>query len=245
VRESGIPREEIHITTKLTSSHHGRVAEALEESLARGGFDYYDLYLMHWPMGFHYRTDGSPSKKPDGTWDLAEHPTFSETWADMEKLLGTGKVRAIGVSNFSIKTLEILLKTAKVVPAVNQVELHPLLGSHDLLKYCKEKGIMLTAYTPTGFANVRDHPEMVKIAKKHGVSSAQATLAWHVQRGTTACPKSANVERQKENINLPKLDAEDMKTIDGLDQNKRLGDFGPQTGPDILVNGWTFEQLGW
>jgi len=241
VRESGIPREEIFITTKLTSTHHSRVAAALEESLERAGVDYFDLYLMHWPMAFHYRTDGSGPKRPDGTWDLDDECTFSQTWADMEKLMGTGKVRAIGVSNFSIKNLEILLKTATIVPAVNQVELHPLLAQNDLVKYCKEKGIMLTAYSPTGYAQVSEHPEVVKIAAKHGVSSPQVSLAWHVQRGYTACPKSTNSERQKANLNLPTLDEEDVKILNSLDQNKHLCNYGPPP----LVSGWTYEQLGW
>ncbi|KZT55833.1 Aldo/keto reductase [Calocera cornea HHB12733] len=239
IRSSGIPREEIFVTTKLPSNHHARVAESLEESLKRAGLDYFDLYLMHWPMAFHYRPDGY--KRPDGKPDLDEETTFSKTWADMEKLVGTGKVRAIGISNFSIQNLEILLKDAKIVPAMNQVELHPLLRQEDLVQYCKGKGIMLTAYSPTGYAQVREHPVVVKIAEKHKASPAQIALAWHVQRGYAACPKSTNSERQKENINLPTLDAEDIEKLNSIDENRHLCNYGP--GP--LVSGWTYEQLGW
>jgi len=233
IRQSGIPRNEIFVTTKLPGYHHSRVAESLNESLERAGLEYFDLYLMHWPVA---------SKWPiDDELELDNETTFSKCWADMEKLLGSGKVRAIGVSNFSIQNLEILLKESKVVPAVNQVELHPLLAQADLVKYCFDKGIMLTAYSPTGYAQVREHPEVVKIGEKHRASPAQIALAWHVQRGYTACPKSTNVERQKENINLPKLDADDMNVLNGIDENRHLCDYGP--GP--LVSGWTYEQLGW
>jgi len=101
IRESGIPRKEVFVTTKLPFDHHARVAASLEESLERAGLDYFDLYLMHWPQAFRYRADGS--QPPDDESELDDETTFSMTWADMEKLMGTGKVRAIGVSNFSIK----------------------------------------------------------------------------------------------------------------------------------------------
>ncbi|KZO97312.1 Aldo/keto reductase [Calocera viscosa TUFC12733] len=242
VRESGIPRDELWITTKLPPHHMTRVAASLEESLNRSGFDYFDLYLMHWPITRRYDPKLVSPFLPQKDWNLLERPTFSEVWAEMEKLVETGKVKNIGVSNFSVKNLEILLKTAKIVPAVNQVELHPVLAQNDLLAYCKEKGIILTAYSPTGYAEVRENPEVKKIAKKHGVSSPPVTLAWHVQRGTSAVPKSANAERQKENLNLPKLDEEDMKILNSLDQGKRLCDY---PGDDGTILGWTLEQLGW
>ncbi|KZP01808.1 Aldo/keto reductase [Calocera viscosa TUFC12733] len=243
IRSSGIPREEIFVTTKLPSDHHARVAASLEESLERAGLTYFDLYLIHWPMAFNYRrtrtADGS--KRTDGKPDLDEETTFSKTWADMEKLVGTGKVRAIGISNFSIQNLDILLKDAKIIPAVNQVELHPLLTQEDLVEYCKSRGIMLTAYSPTGFAKTREHPVVNEIAKKHGASPAQISLAFHMKRGYTACPKSTNSERQKENINLPTLDDEDMKVLFSIDENRHLCNYGPPP----LVSGWTYEQLGW
>jgi len=157
--------------------------------------------------------------------------------------LATGKVRAIGVSNFSIKTLESLLKTAKVVPAVNQVELHPYLTQNDLVDYCNAKGIVVTAYTPTGYATVREDETIVKLAKKYNATPAQVILAWHISRGVAVVPKSANVERQKENITLATLGAEDLKLISGLDRNQRLcARPNEKTGK---VFGWTMEQLGW
>ncbi|KAL0952453.1 hypothetical protein HGRIS_006721 [Hohenbuehelia grisea] len=149
IRDSGVPREEIFVTTKLPWNHTHRVKESLDESLANLGLDYVDLFLLHWPQAVFYDASNPFPKNEDGSIRTIDHQ-FNETWAEMEKLLGTGKVRAIGVSNFSVKTLEQLLKTSKVVPAVNQVELHPYLAQNDLIAYCKSKGIAVTAYAATG-----------------------------------------------------------------------------------------------
>ncbi|KAF8501358.1 NADP-dependent oxidoreductase domain-containing protein [Gautieria morchelliformis] len=259
IRESGIPREEVFVTTKLPSHHHGRVKESLEESLKRFGFDYFDLYLVHWPQAFvwkgrvssiarvqcdPFRTDDNPSPRDkDGNHEVVEHPNLNETWAAMEGVLATGKVKAIGVSNFSVKTLTQLLQTANVIPAVNQVEMHPYLSQHELRAFANTKGIVLTAYTPTGHASVREDPAVVAIANKHGVSSAQVSLAWHLSRGTAAVPKSASSEHQVQNINLPVLDNDDILRLDSLDKNTHL--LGYYGCPNSLVFGWTYEQLGW
>ncbi|KAF5353403.1 hypothetical protein D9756_008003 [Leucocoprinus leucothites] len=240
VRASGIPRKEIFVTTKLPWDHHDRVKESFEESLNNLGLEYIDLYLMHWPQFIKY-IDGKPVIK-DGVWQTRDDVAFNESWAEMEKLLETGKVRAIGVSNFSVKTLEQLLKTAKVVPAVNQVELHPYLAQNDLKKYCDEKGIALTAYTPSGYSEVRNDPTIVEIAKKYNVTPNQVTLAWHISRNTIIVPKSENAERQKENITLVSLDKEDIAKIDALDRNQRICNKADETG---TVYGWTYEQFGW
>ncbi|KAL0952438.1 hypothetical protein HGRIS_006709 [Hohenbuehelia grisea] len=204
IRESGIPREEIFVTTKLPWNHHTRVAKSFQDSLEFLGIDYIDLYLMHWPQAVLYDENNSQPTNPDGSLITTDH-SFNDTWADIEKLLDTGKVRAIGVSNLSIKNLERLLKTAKVVPAVNQVELHPYLAQNDLLQFCQEKGIILTAYAATGYSYVRDDPLMVQLGKKYDVSPTQVTLAWHLARGTTAVPKSTNFERQKQNLTVRRL----------------------------------------
>jgi len=188
-----------------------------------------------------YETDPRP-RNADGSIKLDETANFNETWAEMEKVLESGKVRAIGVSNFSIKTLEELLKTAKVIPAVNQVELHPYLAQNDLLAYCKEKGILVTAYAPTGYASVREDTTIVSLAAKYGVSPTQIVLSWHVARGTIVIPKSANIERQKENLQLITLEAEDLRQIDALDRNERLCNKPDEAGK---VWGWTLERLGW
>ncbi|KIJ43909.1 hypothetical protein M422DRAFT_30725 [Sphaerobolus stellatus SS14] len=243
IRESGIPREEIFVTTKLPSHHHGRVKESLEESLKRAGFEYYDLYLMHWPQAFVFRNDDPDPLREDGNYDVVDHPDANETWAEMEKLLETGKVKAIGISNFSVKTLTQLLKTAKVIPAVNQVEIHPHQNQNELKEFCDSKGIVLTAYSPSGYAPVREDLAVVAIAKKHGVSPAQVSLAWHLSRGIVAVPKSTKVEHQRANLlELPKLDEEDIATLGTLHKNAHYCGY---PGPKDHVFGWTYEQMGW
>ncbi|KAI0075148.1 Aldo/keto reductase [Panus rudis PR-1116 ss-1] len=248
IRESGVPREDIFVTTKLFMNQPVITYKAFYDSLERLGLDYVDLYLMHWPMTVQYTGDDLESmdvvlpKDEKGNLKLLEHPNFNETWTMMELLLNTGKVKAIGVSNFSIKTLEQLFKTAKIVPAVNQVEIHPLLVQEELVQYCKKKGIQVVAYSPTGHSKVLELPLIKELAAKYNVTPAQIVLAWHLARGVVAIPKSANPERQKLNITLPTLDPEDVKRISSLDRNERLTN-ADETGR--VFGGWTLEQMGW
>lgn len=242
IRESGIPREEIFVTTKLPWGDHGRVRESFETSLANLG-TYIDLYLMHWPQYLPQNEDGTDPINPDGSWRASTAVNFNQSWAEIEKLLDTGKVRSIGVSNFSIKTLEQLLKTAKVIPVTNQVELHPYLAQNELREYCTKKGIVLTAYTPSGYSAVRNDPLIVSIAEKYKVSPTQVIFAWHISRGNIIVPKSENPDRQKENITLVHISEEDIGKIWHLDRGQRLcNNADEKTGQ---VYGWTLEQLGW
>lgn len=192
MRESAIPRHQVFITTKLATADHDNVANALESSLKELDLEYIDLWLMHWPQA---QLNGK-------TIPMSQSPTFNETWAEMEKALAGGKVRSIGVSNFSIKNLDILLKDAKVVPAVNQVEVHPFLPQEELRAYCEGKGIHVTAYCPVGQGNspiLRE--DLIKdITKKHDAAPGQVILSWNVQRGISVVPKSAHAGRQKENL---------------------------------------------
>ncbi|KZT13088.1 Aldo/keto reductase [Laetiporus sulphureus 93-53] len=242
IRKSGVPREEIWITTKLPWNHPGlrTVEESLDDSLKNLGTSYVDLYLLHWPQVVDWPDEGPDYSGPDKIREDA--PTFNETWAAMEEMYHKGKAKNIGVSNFSVKTLEELLKTAKVVPAVNQVEMHPYLAQPDLKAYCDAKGILLTAYTPTGYGTVRSDPTIVELAQKYKVSPAQIILAWHVARGVVAVPKSSNVERQKENINLPTLEEEDFKRVTALDRGERLCNKVDENG---YICGWPREKMGW
>lgn len=243
IRKVGIPREEVFVTTKLPNHHHGLVAKSLEISLKRAGFDYYDLYLVHWPQAYKYKgEDDTDPRLPDGHYEVADPPGIKETWAQMEQVLETGKARAIGVSNFSIKTLTELLEHAKIVPAVNQVEMHPHQNQKELKEFCDRHGIRLTAYSPTGYSHVANDPVVVEVAKKYNVVPAQAVLAWHLARGTAAVPKSSSSKHQVENLTLPVLEQEDIDKLNSLHKNIHYCDYGE---PRDRVFGWTYEQMGW
>ncbi|KAG2344226.1 Aldo/keto reductase [Suillus weaverae] len=242
VRQSGIPRKDLYITTKLPFHHTRRVRESLDESLEHAGLDYFDLYLVHWPQVMVYKNKQPVPLNPDGSVMLDETRDFNDTWKEMEKVLASGKVKSIGVSNFSIKTLEQLLKTAKVTPAVLQIELHPYLAQNELLQWCKDKGITVVAYAATGYASVREDPIIVALAKKYDVTPTQIVLSWHIGRGTGLVTKSENASRQKENLKVIELHEEDTRRIDALDKNRRLCMRPDKQGK---VFGWTFDRLGW
>ncbi|KAJ7132381.1 NADP-dependent oxidoreductase domain-containing protein [Mycena epipterygia] len=245
VRASGLPREDIFVTTKLPWHHPKYVARSFDESLRNLGLDYVDLYLMHFPQTIEYPSGYDTPSTFEGIlkeFTVVDTPTFNETWAEMEKIYSSGRARAIGVSNFSIKTLEQLFKTAKIVPAVNQVEMTPYLAQTELLDYCREKGIVITAYSPSGHEKVRSDPTIGALATKYGVTPTQIILSWHVARGVSAVPKSANPDRQKENLALPTLSAEDVAKVTALDRNERIVN---KIGPDGKLYGWTAEQYGW
>ncbi|PPQ87066.1 hypothetical protein CVT25_000046 [Psilocybe cyanescens] len=243
IKESNIPREELFITTKLAWNHHHRVRESFEESLANLDTGYIDLYLLHAPPAVAHDVNNTRPKNPDGTIKLATNVTFNDSWAHMEKLLDTGKVKAIGVSNFSVKTLEKLSTTAKIMPAVNQIELHPYLAQNGLRDYCNRKGITLMAYTPSGYDGVRSDPLIVSLAEKYKVTPTQIILAWHISRQSVVVPTSKNNKRQKENLSIPILSEEDLAKVWDLDRGQRISvGPDPETGH---VLGWTLEQLGW
>ncbi|KAJ6593578.1 Aldo/keto reductase [Mycena capillaripes] len=234
IQDFSIPRNEIYLTTKLGNLDHHRVKEAFEDSLKKLGVSYIDLYLLHWPIG--------KVLSPE------EQPTFIETWKEMEKLLTTGQVKTIGVSNFSIQTLEQLLPHCSIIPATNQVELHPCLPQNELKTYCEAKGILLTAYSPLGRSTTfMEDPMIQAVAQKNNTSPAQVVLSWAVQRGNIAIPKSEDKGRMLANITLVPLSKPDMAIIDELHQtpgmHKSLLVFDDKG--DGTVFGWTYEQLGW
>ncbi|KAJ7129003.1 aldo/keto reductase [Mycena crocata] len=238
IRDSGIPRSDIYLTTKLGNVDHHRVKDAFEDSLKKLGVDYVDLYLLHWPIAVLNGKVISPD----------ESPTFIETWKEIEKLLPSGKVKTIGVSNFSIKNLSALLTHCSVIPATNQVELHPCLPQDELKAYCEEKNILLTAYSPLGRGTTFLEDSTINgLAEKNKASPAQIVLSWAVQRGTIVVPKSEDEGRMLANITLVPLLAEDMTVINGLHQkpnmHRSLLAFDGKN--DGTVFGWTYEQLGW
>ncbi|KAI0723128.1 Aldo/keto reductase [Earliella scabrosa] len=243
IKRSGIPREEIWITSKLHHQHHGPyVEEYFDKTMKDLDTDYIDLYLMHWPQAAKFVLGDREPLDEHGSLICYDTPIFNETWARMEKLYESGRAKAIGVSNFSVKNLEKLLETSKVVPAVNQVEMHPYLAQPELKEYCDSKGIVLTAYAPTGYKTVLSDPTIVELAKKYKVSPVQIVIGWHVARGVSAVPKSSSEQHQKDNLNLPTLDPEDVKRITALDRNQRHCNYADKNGK---VWGWTYEQLGW
>ena len=218
IKDSGVPREEIWITTKLDNPWHKRVEEGITSSLKDLGVDYVDLYLMHWPSS----TDPDDLKKHYPDWD------FTKTWAELEKLPASGRVKNIGISNFGIKNLEKLLPGAKIIPAVNQIELHPNNPSPKLLEYLKEKNIHATAYSCLGSTNspLAKDQTLAKIAEAKGKSTAQVLLVWGLQRGTSVIPKSVTASRIQDNFKLDfTLTDEEMKALSSLpDRFKVCGD---------------------
>ncbi|KAL4926189.1 uncharacterized protein BDV17DRAFT_299859 [Aspergillus undulatus] len=213
-----IPRHEYFVTTKLWSSDHRRVEAALDKSLRDLNLTYVDLYLMHWPLTL----DPSPGEVNYGKEDRTIHAKgwdFIDTWAEMEKLLATGKVRAIGVANFSTVNLTRLLEKAQVVPAVNQTEIQPLLPQNKLNAFCREEGIHQTAFGPLGGSGstLHSHPVIVDIAKKRGVETGNVMLSWGIQRGWSVIPKSTNPVRIASNLQRNfVLNQEELQAMDGL-----------------------------
>ncbi|CAI5758297.1 unnamed protein product [Candida verbasci] len=210
ISKSGIPREELFITTKLWNSRHKDVSAALDESLGKLKLDYVDLYLIHWPV----------STNPETKEPYPDHD-FVDTWKKLQEIYKKGdKVKAIGVSNFTVKKLEKLLSAdgVDVVPAVNQVEAHPLLTQPELYNYLKEKDILLEAYSPLGSADspLFKNETIVEIAKKNEVEPAQVLVSWAVQRHTVVLPKSVTESRIISNLKTFKLSEEDFETLNRL-----------------------------
>lgn len=236
IRDSGVPRDEIYITTKLwNNAHHpDDVEKQLDASLKDLGVESIDLWLMHWPSPFK-RGETMMPKGADGVMEKGDSD-YVDTYKAMEKCLEKGKVKAIGVSNFSKAELERLLKETTVVPAVHQIELHPWLQQKDFTAFHKSKGIHIVAYSPFGNQNdiydagknmgkLMDDPVLQEIAKKHGKSGAQVALAWGITSGHSVIPKSKTEERIKQNLGGDfKLDEEDMKKIAGIDKKLRFND---------------------
>ncbi|PSL00282.1 diketogulonate reductase-like aldo/keto reductase [Murinocardiopsis flavida] len=207
VRRSEVPREDLFITSKLANDSQGRDAtlRAFDESMRRLGIDTLDLFLIHWP--------------------LPERDTYIETWKAMEKLYADGRIRAIGVSNFQVDHLTRLIAETSVIPAVNQIELHPRLTQAELRRFHKKHGIATEAWSPLGQGNLLKDPEIGAIAESYGKTPAQVILRWHLDIGNVVIPKSVTASRIRANIEVFdfELDAADVERLSELNADQRFG----------------------
>jgi 2,5-diketo-D-gluconate reductase A len=209
VTKFGIDRSEVFITSKLNNSFHqpddARIAFDL--TLDALGVDYIDLFLIHWPLPTKYDGD------------------FVSTWKVLEEAYRSGKARSIGVSNFQPNHINRLHNDADVVPAVNQIEVHPYLTQGEVRSFCAEHQIAIEAWSPIAQGKVLDDATITSIADSHGKTSAQVVLRWHIQRGDIVFPKSVNPERIKENIDIFdfELSSEDVEAITALNRDERTG----------------------
>lgn len=198
-----IPRDELFVTTKIwnTAQRIGDVEDSFNRSLERLGLDYVDLYLIHWPVPGCY----------------------ADTWKALEKLQSQGRVKSIGVSNFHIHDLEMLKKISDVVPAVNQIEFHPLFNQPELLSYCRDNKIAVQAYAPLARGAYLHSQLLLEIGRKYQKTTAQIGLRWAVQQGISVIPKSVHKERIQENAGIFdfSLTTEEMEAITAMDAHQR------------------------
>lgn len=209
VRNSGIPRSELYVTTKVWNTEQGaaRTAAAFQASLDELGLETVDLYLIHWPC---------PGN------DL-----YVETWQELERIRESGRARSIGVSNFAPEHLERLRQETDVKPVLNQIELHPALQQRDIVDYCREHGIEIESWGPLGQGKypLLEFPEITSAAEAHGKTPAQVVLRWHLQQRFIVFPKSTSLTRMAENIDVFDftLTESEMAAISGLESGRRGG----------------------
>jgi diketogulonate reductase-like aldo/keto reductase len=205
LKESGVPREELFITTKVWNTEQGyeQTLAAFEKSIKKLDLEYIDLYLIHWPVKGKYL----------------------DTWKALEKLYKDGKVKAIGVSNFQIHHLREIMENSSEKPVVNQVELHPRLSQEELRAFCDENNIKVEAWSPIARGRVLDDSVIQEIADTHGKSAAQIILRWHLQNSIIIIPKSVHEERLKENADIFdfELSSAEMNQLNQLNVNERYG----------------------
>ncbi len=214
IERSGVPREDVFVTTKLWNGDHGRdrARRALEGSLERLGFEFVDLYLIHWPV---------PGQDQ-----------YVETWQTLIELKAEGRVRSIGVSNFLLGHLERIIGETGETPTVNQIELHPRLVQAELRGFHQEHAILTEAWSPLGRGELLDQTAIVGVARAHGRTPAQVMIRWHLQLGNVVIPKSVTPSRIEENFDVFDfvLDDEQMRSISELDAGHRYGPDPAQFG---------------
>jgi 2,5-diketo-D-gluconate reductase A len=207
IAASGIDRDDLYVTTKLWNANHKRdkALAAFDESLERLGLDYVDLYLIHWPVPMYGE--------------------YVEAWNTLEEIAASGRAKTIGVSNFLPDHLQDLFATSDIVPAVNQIELHPELQQREVVEFCAQHGIAIEAWSPLASGQIVDRPDVAAIADKYGKTPAQVTLRWHLDEGRIVFPKSNNPSRQRENFDILDfaLTPDELAVFDALDAGRRVG----------------------
>ncbi|EPP0902182.1 aldo/keto reductase [Listeria monocytogenes] len=226
---SGVPREEVFITTKVRASQLGYEATkaAFYASLEKLQLNYIDLFLIHWP----------------------KTGLYNDAWRVMEELYESGKIRAIGVSNFLPEHLDQLLITAKITPMINQIEVHPMLTQVAERQYNDSLGIITEAYCPLGSGRLLRHPALLKLAKKYGKATAQLMIRWEIQNDIVTIPKSVNQDRIRANLDVWdfEISEDDIQLINDLNENKRVGTdphhfmeifYGDRKQPNYVLSDW-------
>lgn len=224
----GIAREEIYVTTKLWNTNHRpeRVEAAFEASMKRLQLDYIDLYLIHTPFAFQPGDDQDP-RDENGHVIYDNSVTLADTWKAMERLVDQGKCRAIGLSDVSLKELVTIYESARIKPAVVQVEAHPYLPETELLEFCKEKGIVFLAFAPLGHGirpGLLEDPVILKVASLVGKTPAQVLLAWAIQRGTALLTTPKTPERARENFDISPLPQDAFDEINRIQTRQRFNE---------------------
>ncbi len=250
--EGLVTREELFVTSKLWNDCHAdeHVEPALRKSLAALRLEYLDLYLIHWPIAL--RKGAMMPRRPADLIPLEELP-LAQTWSALERCVEAGLVRSIGVSNFSATKLAALAETARIKPAMNQVELHPYLQQPELVQRCRQMDVLLTAYSPLGSFDrpavlkaedepiLLEDPVVAELAARRGATPAQVLLAWSLAQGFAVIPKSVRPERLAENLAAAELTLEpaDLEELAALDRGRRyvLGDFWEIEGGPYTVEG--------
>jgi diketogulonate reductase-like aldo/keto reductase len=228
LQASGIPREQLVVTTKLWNTDHGfdQTLRAFDDSLRRLRLNYLDLYLIHWPVAAPRWQNWGPLKNilTRVRGSINRRPLRMESWRAMERIVTEGQCRAIGVSNYTVGHLEELLNTCKVAPAINQVEFTPFLYQRELLSFCRSHGIQLQAYSPLTRGQQLRHPVVAGLAGKYQRSSAQILLRWAIQHGVLPIPKATKRSHLEENISVFdfSIAPDDMLSLDSLNQDLHL-----------------------